>query len=374
MAQRILVGTRKGLFVYGRTSTGWKVEAVHFRGEPLSVVLSDPRDGALYAALNLGHFGAKLWRLDSGADTWEECAVPAFPVDALVNAGPPIGDAPPKTKPATLSEIWALETSGPDRPGGLWAGTIPGGLFRSSDRGASWQLVESLWNRPERWQWFGGGKDDPGIHSVLVDPRSSDRVTVGVSCGGVWQTVDDGANWTCYGKGLRADYLPPNLADAAPTQDPHRIVSCPAAPDTVWMQHHNGIFLSRDGGASWRELTTPRPAAFGFAVAVHPQDPDTAWFVPATVDACRVPVDARFVVSRTRDGGETFDVLSRGLPSDDAYDIVFRHALDVDGDGQTLATGSTTGGLWVSENGGDDWQCITHTLPPVYCVRFDARA
>ena len=28
----------------------------------------------------------------------------------------------------------------------------------------------------------------------------------------------------------------------------------------------------------------------------------------------------------------------------------------------------------VSENGGDDWQCITHTLPPVYCVRFDARA
>jgi photosystem II stability/assembly factor-like uncharacterized protein len=80
------------------------------------------------------------------------------------------------------------------------------------------------------------------------------------------------------------------------------------------------------------------------------------------------------VVSRTSDGGESFDVLTRGLPEEPAYDIVYRHALDVAGDGQTLAMGSTTGGLWASTNGGDQWTCLSHTLPPIYCVRFDTAA
>ena len=68
--------------------------------------------------------------------------------------------------------------------------------------------------------------------------------------------------------------------------------------------------------------------------------------MPAADDQCRVPVDGRLVVSRTRDGGESFEVLSQGLPQENAYDIVFRHALDVDCSGESLAFGSTTGGLW----------------------------
>jgi hypothetical protein len=373
MTPRLLVGTRKGLFVWSRGEAGWDIEAVHFQPEPLSVVLPDARDGALYAALNLGHFGAKLRRLDRGASEWHECAVPAYPEGAEISDGPPTGEEAPKRKPATMMEIWSLESAGDDQPGGLWAGTIPGGLFRSGDRGESWTLVESLWNAPERWRWFGGGKDYPGIHSVSLDPRSSRRISVGVSCGGVWNSTDGGASWICTGKGLRAEYMPPNLAEDPAIQDPHRLARCADEPDTIWMQHHNGIFLSRDAGTSWRELKAARPAPFGFAVAAHPHDPNTAWFVPATKDECRVPLDARFVVSRTRDGGESFEVLSRGLPSEKAYDIVFRHAMDVDGSGRLLATGSTTGGLWISENSGDDWRCLSHTLPPIYCVRFDER-
>jgi hypothetical protein len=49
---------------------------------------------------------------------------------------------------------------------------------------------------------------------------------------------------------------------------------------------------------------------------------------------------------------------------------VFRHALAIDETGDLLAMGSTTGGLWVSENSGDSWQCISQELPPIYCVRF----
>ena len=105
-------------------------------------------------------------------------------------------------------------------------------------------------------------------------------------------------------------------------------------------------------------------------MAVHPNDPDTAWFVPAISDQHRIPVDGHVVVTRTRDGGKTFDVLRSGLPQKHAYDITYRHGLDVDETGQRLAFGSTTGSLWVSEDQGDAWHPISKNLPPVYCVRF----
>ena len=63
--------------------------------------------------------------------------------------------------------------------------SIPGAVFRSNDRGESWELNRPLWNRPERKNWFGGGYDDPGIHSICVDPRDSDTVRVAISCGGI---------------------------------------------------------------------------------------------------------------------------------------------------------------------------------------------
>ena len=81
---------------------------------------------------------------------------------------------------------------------------------------------------------------------------------------------------------------------------------------------------------SWQEVTSIRPAKFGFAAAVHPRDPDTAWFVPGVKDECRIPVDARLVVARTRDGARSFDMLTEGLPQSHAYDLVYRHGLAVD--------------------------------------------
>ena len=112
------------------------------------------------------------------------------------------------------------------------------------------------------------------------------------------------------------------------------------------------------------------PSVFGFAVAVHPRDPERAWLVPAVKDERRVPVDAKLVVAATRDGGRTFAVQREGLPQEASYDLVYRHGLDVDDSGCLLVMGSTTGALWVSEDGGDSWQLITAHLPPIYCVRF----
>ena len=219
---------------------------------------------------------------------------------------------------------------------------------------------------------MGGGYDFAGIHSILVDPRDPAHVTVGVSVGGIWTTRDAGDHWELIGAGLRNVYMPPELAGDPVSQDIHRMVHCPAHPDRLWMQHHNGIFLSHDGGEHWQELTGAKPSSFGFTVAAHPSDPDTAWFVPAAKDEQRIPVGAELVVTRTRDAGRHFEVLRTGLPQEPAYDLVYRHALDVAGDGDRLAFGSTTGSLWVSEDQGASWQTVSKHLPPVICVRFDS--
>ena len=170
---------------------------------------------------------------------------------------------------------------------------------------------------------------------------------------------------------MRAEYMPPERQFDPNIQDPHLLVQCPANPDVLWVQHHNGIFRSGDGAASWAEISSVKPSAFGFPVAVHPRDADVAWFVPAVKDEKRYPMDGRVVVNRTRDGGRTFQTLTAGLPQTHAYDLVFRHAFDVDDTGDVLAFGSTTGSLWISENGGDSWQTVSSNLPPVYTVRFE---
>jgi hypothetical protein len=367
MSNRILAATRKGLFTIERNGSRWAITRAAFLGDHLPMVLPDPRDGAVYAALDHGHFGSKLHRSRDDGNTWEEVAVPAYPPQP---EGEVQVDMMGRTIPWKLLKVWALEASNADEPGVLWCGTIPGGLFRSEDSGESWQMMRSLWDHPKRKEWFGGGADYPGIHSVCVDPRDSRRVTVGVSCGGVWASDDAGQSWECRATGMWAAYMPPERKDDPNIQDPHRVVHCPAHPEWLWAQHHNGVFLSTDGARSWQDIPNVQPSVFGFAVAVHSREPDTGWFVPAIKDERRIPVEGRVVVARTRDGGRTFDVLRKGLPQEHAYDITFRHGLDVDETGECLAFGTTTGSLWVSEDQGDSWQAVSEHLPPVYCVRF----
>jgi hypothetical protein len=186
----------------------------------------------------------------------------------------------------------------------------------------------------------------------------------------VWKSDDAGETWRVAGHGLRNDYLPPDQAYEPGVQDPHLIAPCPADPDVVWCQHHNGIFKSEDGAETFAEITDVKPSVFGFAVAAHPADRQTAWFVPAIKDEKRVPVDGRLVVTRTRDGGKSFEVLSEGLPRSGCYDLIYRHALDVDSSGERLAMGSTTGGLWVSDSGGERWALVSAHLPPIAQVAF----
>ncbi len=360
MSQRAWVATRKGLFELVAHGAGWRIAKVSFLGDPVTMLLppqaGGPDVGRMLAALNLGHFGAKVHASDDAGATWAEVACPSYPMQ-------PEGAPGPAWK---LQLIWALAAA----HGTVWAGTLPGGLFRSGDFGRSWALVEDLWHRPERLEWFGGGYDAPGIHSICPHPTNAQELLVGVSCGGAWRSLDAGNTWQQSAHGMSANFMPPEQAENPNIQDPHAIVRCASRPEVLWCQHHGGIWRSGDAGQSWQEVKDVPLSDFGFAVAVDPNDADTAWFAPGVADQCRVPVNAAFAVNRTRDGGKSFQSLRAGLPQANCYDLVYRHGLAVAEDGRTLLMGSTTGHLWASSDAGESWQAAALNLPPIYAVRF----
>jgi photosystem II stability/assembly factor-like uncharacterized protein len=369
----LYVSTRKGLLRYERKNGTWALADVAFRGEPVSITLPSADGRTVFAALNLGHFGTKLHRTGDGGKTWTELQPPRYPKAEAAHGPDPRAPEPnaPAGKPdngASLAGIWSMAWGGP--AGHVWCGTAPGGLFHSTDNGATWNLVEGLWNHPERLRWFGGGTVDPALHSIIVDPRDHNQVAVAVSCGGVWRTQDGGKTWTIGSCGMIADYMPPDVKEDPVAQDPHLVVQSPSSPEKFWCQHHNGIFRCTNDLKNWERVTAVPVSAFGFAVAVHPRDGNTAWFVPADKDQTRLPVDGKVVVTRTRDAGKTFDVLRHGLPQENAFDLVWRHGLAINRAATWMAMGSSTGSLWVSGDEGDHWTQVSAHLAPIHAVTF----
>src|SRR5262249_33525190 len=106
-SDQLLVATRKGLLTLARNGGGWAITRTALGGVPVTAALHDGRDGAIYAALKHGHFGAKLHRSDDGGRTFAEIGTPAFPADA---AGGP-----------SIFQFWTLAAGGPDESGRLWA-------------------------------------------------------------------------------------------------------------------------------------------------------------------------------------------------------------------------------------------------------------
>ncbi len=357
-SNHLLIGTRKGLVVYQLSNGNWTHKSTFFTGIPVSIAYSDKRTNTWWACLDHGHWGCKLHRSIDQGQHWEEIPAPKYPEGAEIKEG----------VPASLRLIWAFEQGGDDRPGKLWMGTEPGGLFESTDNGNTFNLNESFWNFPGREeQWFGGGRDYAAIHSVVVDPRDSDHIYVGISCAGVFETTDAGKTWEVRNNGLRADYLPNPQAEVG--HDPHMLVACASNPDVLWQQNHCGIFKSTDGAKNWIDVTAENKLAnFGFAMAVDAKNPDQAWVIPGVSDEIRVAVDGALVVCRTDDGGKSWQEYRSGLPQDNSFDIVYRHALDISDD--YLVFGTTTGNLFLSNDKGENWKALSHYLPMVYSVHF----
>jgi hypothetical protein len=390
MSDRILLGTRKGLIIIERRSNGWRTAGLAHAGAPVCYAARDPRSGAIWAALDHGHWGSKLSVSRDNGGTWADSGQVKYPEGARyaefnIFEADESGQPKQAIRDAKLLKLWCFAFGNDDQPGRIFVGTIPGGLFASDDDGETFELNLPLWNHESRGgdmfngdasgqsKWFGTpaavgtGEFAPGIHSIEVDPRDSKRVLLAVSCAGVIETIDGGKTWHARNNGMKVDFMPET--DAEWGHDPHLIRLSRNNPDHVWQQNHVGVFYSSDGAKTWQPVSKQgKLPHFGFPVAADADDGKSAWVVPARSDAERMTVDGSLVVCRTQDGGESWEALREGLPQEHAHDVVYRHALDIAG--PRLAFGSTTGNLYVSENRGESWVPVGHNFPPIYSVRF----
>ena len=131
------MGTRKGLFIGRRRGGDWEFDGPHFNAQAVySVAHRHPRrrHRGCWSAADSAHWGPSVFHSDDLGATWHEPAQPAVKF--------------PKDTGASLERVWQLHPAGPAAPDVVYAGTEPAALFRSEDRGETFELVRPLWEHP----------------------------------------------------------------------------------------------------------------------------------------------------------------------------------------------------------------------------------
>jgi photosystem II stability/assembly factor-like uncharacterized protein len=351
MTQRtlVLVGTPKGAFILESDAArrDWSVRGPLCDGWPVHDISVEPGTNALLAGAGSPWFGPAVWRSEDLGETWTHSS-----------EGITYGDDGPK-----IETVWNV-IRGVDA---IYAGVQPAGLFRSVDDGRTWSHVEGLRNHPSRpaWQPGAGGLI---LHTIVPHPSDAERMWVGISAVGVFETQDGGESWATRNTGVRAEFNPGNRYPEF-GQCVHKLVLADDG-ERLYQQNHCGVYRSTDGGAHWEEITGSLPSDFGFVMAAHPRDPMTAWTIPLTDPMNgRLMIDGAAAVWRTEDGGDSWIRSGDGLPQKDAYVGVLREAMAVDRhDSVGVYFGTSTGQLYGSADEGHTWSRIADNMPPIWSV------
>jgi len=373
-APTVLVATRKGAWLFHADTTRrkWRLDGPHFLGHVIHHLVLDPRDRrTLLAAAKTGHLGPTIFRSTDRGRTWTEASrPPAFPKARRGEKG------------RVVDHTFWLTPGHPSEPGAWYAGTSPHGLFRSDDGGATWEPVPGLNDDPRYREWMGGAQDGtpdgPKLHSVIVDPRDPAHLYVGMSSGGVHESVDGGRSFSPLVRGMEV-VEGFDVADVS-FHDPHCVRICPARPDRLYQQNHCGIYRIDRPSEEWQRVGKAMPSSvgdIGFPMVVHPRDPDTAWVFPmdGTTVWPRTSPAGRPAAYVTRNAGRSWRRLDSGFPRRHAWWTVKRQAMAADGGKPVgLYVGTTGGELWASRSEGRSWSCVARHLPEIYAVETGAFA
>jgi hypothetical protein len=356
----MMVGTRKGLWI-GRADepTGeWTWDRPRFPMEEVFSCMMDTRGGRtrLLAGSGSPHWGPHVYRSDDLGETWQETPnVMALPEDADTG----------------VQQVWQLWPGSADEPDVVYAGTQPSALFRSEDRGETFELVRSLWEHPHRPRW-GAGFGGQAIHTILPHPADPSRIVVAMSTGGVYRSDDARKTWAPANVGIAAGFMPEGQQYPEFGQCVHKVTRHPDHPERLYAQNHGGVYRSDDGADSWTVIGESLSSDFGFPVVVHPHEPETLFVFPNGAGDSRFPPGGKARVWRSRDAGATWEELGQGLP-DAFYSSVVRDAMTADGgDPAGLYLGTRCGNVYASADAGDNWHEVVRHLPDVMVVRAAA--
>jgi len=355
----LLVGTMKGAFVLrsDKARKKWKIEGPHFRGEAVYALLHDTRGDRprTFAATNSMHWGPTLRTSNDNGATWSE-------------PGPQTVRFPAESGRA-LAQIWQIASGRATEPDVFYCGVEPAALFESRDGGESWQPNQGLLNHEHqpKWQPGGGGLC---LHTIVLDPENPRRMLIAMSTGGVYRSDDGGKSWRARNAGVRAQFMPEEHRYPEFGQCVHKVVHHPSRPGRLFLQNHWGLYRSDDWGDNWRDIANGVPSDFGFAMQMHPHDPDTVYIVPIEADVFRATPEAKLRVYRTQNAGASWQPLTKGLPQSGAYENVLRDALTADSfDSAGIYFGTRSGKLYGSRDEGVSWTEIAAALPPIVCVK-----
>ena len=352
----LMVGTRKGLWLgtSDEAREDGEFTGPHFDMEEVYSCLVDTRGDRprLLAGTSSPWLGPQVRRSDDLGVTWQDTPGGAVRF--------------PEGADAKVERVWQLVPGA--EPGVVYAGTEPGAVFRSTDGGETFALEQALWDHPHRPEWnagFGG----QAFHTVLPHPADPRSVTAALSTGGVYQTGDGGASWQPRNQGIRAEFLPEGQQFPEFGQCVHKVARHPARPERLYLQNHGGVYRSDDHGESWHSIAAGLPADFGFPIVVHPHEPDTVYVFPINGGDGRYPPQAKARVWRSRDAGESWEELAKGLP-DGFFVAVMRDAMCADDHERAgLYFGARNGAVWGSADEGDTWRQLVSDLPDVMCVK-----
>jgi photosystem II stability/assembly factor-like uncharacterized protein len=348
----LLIGTRKGCFLLESDADrrDWNLRGPFCEGWPVYHAIHDPGSGAIYAAAASEWHGSAIWRTTDLGENW-----------ALSSEGLAY-DAESGRKLSKVSTLAA-------RNGRLLVGVEAPGIFESRDGGETWSLLSTLAGQPGSEVWDDPANQPPGhlgISALMFDHEDPKRFWAIVQGIGLFETTDDGASWAPRNKGLRADWPRPHEDVGFCV---HKLVRSPVDGDRMFQQNHVGMHRTDDGAHTWTEITEGLPSEFGFAAATHPHDRDTFYVVPLDPGHGRTMPEGQAAVWRTRDAGENWQRLDRGLPDRDAYVGVLREAMAIDThDDPGLYFGTSTGQVFASTDEGESWNEIASYLPGISSV------
>ncbi len=235
-------------------------------------------------------------------------------------------------------------------PALFYAGAAGGGVWKSTDGGADWSPV-----------FDGAGSQSIG--AIAISPKDPSDVWVGtgeawprndvIPGDGIYHSTDGAKTWTRMGL-AGTSQIARVLIDP---RDPRRIVVA-ALGDPFREGEERGVFVSRDGGASWSKTLYRGPAVGASDVAQDPKNPDVLYaglwrFRRSAWNLTSGGADDGLY--KSTDGGTSWTRLTgHGLPDGETGRIGLAVAPS-DGRRIYALIESKQGLLWRSDDGGANW-------------------
>ena len=327
LSKEVLVGTKEGVAIIAREGSGWKLAHRALTDKHISAIIIEPESGLTFA----GAFHGSIHASPDGGRTWE-----------------------PRANGLSEANVYSLASARINGHTRLFAGTEPAHLFISDDLGRRWSEVPSLRSVPSVPKWSFPAPPHIGhVKHINFEPQNPTTMYASVEVGGLLKSTDAGEHWQEF----------PSLYE-----DVHRTMIHPSNPKFLYAVTGRGLYVSPEGGATWDQWTRREDEIGGYpdGFVFRPSDPKTI-FMTAAHDAPGTWRTTHFAgarISRSKDGGRSWEVLRNGLP-DRLQASIEAFCLEEAGKSSAIFAATTAGEILSSEDDGKSWKQIISGLAPI---------